>query len=356
MSGNNSNTFNQGRGASDNPKNRYKNLHHEQDPEQTDLEHPEEPETELIRDDSETILSENDSPDVGFDVSVNPYRGCEHGCIYCYARPTHEMLGFSSGLDFESRIVFKPNAPELLRKELSSSSYEPAPIAISGVTDPYQPVERKLELTRGCLEVLSNCRHPAGIVTKNELVTRDVDLLSSLAEYSCIVVSVSVTTLDKELCRKMEPRTSQPHRRLRTIERLAEAGIPVRVNVAPVIPGLTDHEIPEILEKASDAGANYAAYVLLRLPRKVKDLFINWLEEEFPDRKKKVLDRIRSTRGGDLNDSTFHSRMKGSGIFAGQVRQLFEVGCRNNDLETEGPSLDRSHFRSPGATQRSLFS
>lgn len=355
MKGNNQKKPNHGRGASDNPRNRFKDRHREHDLETTDLESPVEPETEYIKDASRSILTRNDSPDVGFDVSLNPYRGCEHGCIYCYARPTHETLGFSAGLDFESRIIVKEQAPELLREELSASDYEPETIAISGVTDPYQPIERKLELTRDCLRVLSETRHPAGIITKNEQITRDIDLLAPMAEDHCIMVNMSVTTLNHEVARKMEPRTSQPQRRLRAIDELTDAGIPVRVNVAPVIPGLTDHEIPDIMEAASEAGAEYATYVLLRLPRSVKDLFVEWLDEAFPARKNRVLNQIRSTRDGDLNDPRFHERMSGSGIFAEQIENLFDVACRQHEMNASRPTVTADHFDPPGRSQLSLF-
>ncbi|HWF18874.1 MAG TPA: PA0069 family radical SAM protein, partial [Verrucomicrobiae bacterium] len=259
------------RGASENLPNRFEKIHLERDedwnPDEDVL-----PQTQFLRDHSSTIIATNDSPDVGFEASVNPYRGCEHGCIYCYARPTHEYLGFSAGLDFETRIMVKDRAPELLRAELSSPKWKPKTISISGVTDCYQPVERKLKLTRGCLQVLAEFRNPVGIVTKNHLVTRDIDVLSELARYNCSVVFVSVTTLDTDLRKVMEPRTSPPASRLAAIEALANAGIPVGVMVAPVVPGLTDHEMPNILAAAVKAGAKFAGYVTLRLPYAVAPL------------------------------------------------------------------------------------
>src|SRR5712691_1589899 len=243
-------------------------------------------ETQVTIERARSIVSHNDSPDVGFDASINPYRGCEHGCIYCYARPYHDYLGFSAGLDFETKILVKEDAPELLRAELVSRKWQPKVVAISGVTDAYQPIERKLQVTRRCLEVLAEFRNPVVIVTKNQLVTRDIDLLKELASFSAAAVCVSVTTLDAELARVMEPRTSTPANRLEAIHSLAEAGVPVRVLVAPVIPGLTDHETPSIIKAAAKAGASHAGYVVVRLPHGVGDLFEGWLEEHFPDRKR----------------------------------------------------------------------
>ena len=344
-----------GRGASENPENRFHDTHREPDPEHTDREAPPDPDTSVIRTQPESILTQNDSPDVGFELSMNPYRGCEHGCIYCYARPTHEMLDFSSGLDFESQIIAKENAPSLLKDELQDPSHTPQPIAISGVTDPYQPVEEELEITRGCLDVLSDCNHPASIITKNDLILRDRDLLKRMAESKTVVVNVSVTTLNSELAGKMEPRTSRPHRRLHTIEKLSDAGVPVNVMVAPVVPGLTDHEIPDILQAASEAGACSASYVMLRLPRDVKTLFQNWLDEELPEKKNKVMNRIREIRDGDLNDTTFHRRMKGEGTFAEQVSSLFSVGCKQAGLNDAPPELCTDAFEPPSGPQKKLF-
>ncbi len=344
-----------GRGASDNPENRFHDIHYDPDPEHTDLEEPPDPDTTVIRERPKSILTTNDSPDVGFETSLNPYRGCEHGCVYCYARPTHELLDLSAGLDFESKIIVKENAPSLLKEELKDPSYEPQVVSISGVTDPYQPLEEEFELTRGCLEVFAECRNPVGIVTKNDLVLRDLDLLKPLADDDAVVVNVSVTTLNPSLCGVMEPRTSRPHRRLKTIEKLSNAGIPVNVMVAPVIPGLTDEEIPDILAAASDAGARSAGYVVLRLPRSVKDLFQDWLDEHLPSKKNKILNRIRDMRDGDLNDRSFHSRMKGEGIYAEQIERLVETGCRNAGLNEDRPSLDSSAFTPPSGPQKKLF-
>jgi DNA repair photolyase len=317
---------------------------------------PDRVETRLLSDSSRSVISRNDSPDVGFDVSLNPYRGCEHGCIYCYARPTHEYLGFSAGIDFESRILVKEDAPELLRRELSSPKWQPEELVMSGVTDPYQPVERKLEITRRCLAVLAEFRNPVGVITKNELITRDIDHLSELASHNAAAAFISITTLDGELARKMEPRASHPRERLKAVERLAAAGIPVGVMVAPVVPAITDHEIPKILEAAAAAGAQSAGYVMMRLPGAVAGLFEAWLEEHFPDRKDKVLNRVRGLRGGKLYDPRFGSRMRGEGIFADQVKAVFETARRRYGLDQKRVELSTAAFRRPGqAVQLGLF-
>ncbi len=343
-----------GRGASANPANRFEALHLEPaDPDWPEEERPA-PRTRFYRDFSQTIIARNDSPDVGFETSINPYRGCEHGCIYCYARPSHEYLGFSAGLDFESKIMVKTNAPELLEAELASPRWKPQVIVMSGVTDPYQPVERRLEITRGCLRVLAKFRNPVAIITKNRLVTRDIDLLGALASHQGAAVNVSVTSLDANLQRVLEPRTSAPNARLETIARLRSAGIPVGVMVAPVIPGLTDHEMPAILTACAEAGAQFAGYIVVRLPWAVAPLFERWLEEHFPDRKEKVLGRIRHLRGGErLNNSQWHARMTGEGIFAEQIAALFEVSCRRAGLGAR-PKLSTAAFRRPNE-QLGLF-
>lgn len=340
-----------GRGAALNPTNRFETIAVERDPE---VQGPESIETELLRDTSRSVIAYNDSPDVGFDASINPYRGCEHGCIYCYARPFHEYLGFSAGLDFESKILVKEDAPELLRKELSSRKWKPQTLALSGVTDPYQPVERKLEVTRRCLEVLAEFRNPVGIITKNELVTRDIDYLSVLAEHDAVAVNLSITTLDPEVARRMEPRASHPRERLKAVERLAAAGIPVGVMVAPVVPAITDHEMPKILEAVASAGAKWAGYVVLRLPGAVSGLFEEWLERHFPDRKEKVLNRLRDLRGGQLYDPRFGKRMKGEGLFADQIRATFQTFQRRYGLDAPRPELSTAAFRRPGE-QLGLF-
>lgn len=342
------------RGALSQPTNRFVGTSRERDEEFDPAEEPL-PRTQFLPDHSLTALAWNDSPDIGFRASLNPYRGCEHGCIYCYARPTHEYLGFSSGLDFETRIMVKERAPELLRAELASSKWQPQVIALSGVTDCYQPVERRLELTRRCLAVLAEFRNPVGIVTKNRLVTRDIDLLQELARHSAVVVFISLTTLDTELRRVMEPRTSPPAARLATIADLARAGIPVGVLTAPMIPGLNDHELPQLLSAAADAGAQFAGYVTLRLPWQNKALFEQWLTEHFPLRKEKVLAGIRAVREGDLNNTEFGTRMRGSGQRADQIEKLFEVGCRKAGLNQRELQLSTAAFRRPGGVQMELI-
>src|SRR5438132_3060032 len=299
-----------GRGAASNPANRFEKLSYRA----SDWDDPEDisPQTVLLKDDTRTVINYNDSPDVGFSASINPYRGCEHGCIYCFARPNHEYLGFSAGLDFETKILVKQNAPELLGRELLSPKWEPQVIAISGVTDAYQPVERRLQLTRRCLEVLVEFQNPIVIITKNELVTRDIDLLSRFARLDAALIFVSVTSLDGELARELEPRASQPARRLATIEELAKAGIPVGALIAPVIPGLTDHEMPAILSAVARAGAVAAGYVPLRLPYGVAPLFEEWLTLHRPLQQEKNLKRVRDILGCRLNDPIFGSQINGT--------------------------------------------
>ena len=344
-----------GRGAAGNPKNRFERIDVEPDPEEHDAEESR-PETVYLRDHSRSIIARNDSPDIGFDASINPYRGCSHGCLYCYARPTHEYLGLSAGLDFESMILVKEDAPELLRKELSSRHWKPQVLSMSGITDPYQPVEKKLRITRRCLEVLTQFRNPVVMVTKNHLITRDIDLLSELARHAAAAVAISLTTLDDDLRRVMEPRTSRPSRRLAAIEKLAGAGIPVGVMTAPVIPGLTDHELPALIFAAAEAGATFAAYTPVRLPGAVRQIFEDWLARHFPERKDKVLNRIRSIRDGKLNDPRFGSRMRGEGIFADHIDQLFSISCRRAGIERgRFPNLSTTAFRRPGAFQPDLF-
>jgi DNA repair photolyase len=334
-----------GRGASHNPANRFEPLAVVRD----DWSEPGDPapRTELFREPSRSIIARNESPDVGFETSINPYRGCEHGCIYCYARPYHEYLGFSAGLDFETKILVKPDAPELLRAELAAPRWEPQTLIVCGVTDPYQPIERRLRLTRRCLEVLAKVRNPVSVTTKNYLVTRDIDVLGELARYRAASVTLSITTLDDGLQRIMEPRTSSPARRLEAVAKLAEAGIPVNVNVAPVIPGLTEHELPRILEAAVAAGATTAGYLMLRLPHGVAALFEGWLDQHFPDRKDKVLNRLRAIRGGRLNDSRFGTRLCGAGIYAQGIADLFEVTCRKLGLNEKRTRLSTAAFRRP---------
>jgi DNA repair photolyase len=335
------------RGTSINPANRFEQLHIEADLGDEIDENSLPLKTIFYRDFSKSIIARNNSPDVGFETSVNPYRGCEHGCVYCYARPTHEYLGFSSGTDFESRIMVKTDAPALLEDELSSRKWRPQTIVMSGVTDPYQPIERKLQITRSCLEVLARFRNPIGIITKNRLVTRDTDVLSNLAQFSCAAVNISVTSLDESLQRVLEPRTSPPHARLEAMAKLHDAGVPVGVMVAPIIPGLTDHEMPNILEACAHAGAQFAGYTIVRLPFAVAPLFERWLDEHFPERKTKVLSRIRSIRGGEkLSDPRWGTRIKGEGIFAEQVAALFQMSCRRFGIGPR-PELTTQHFRGP---------
>ena len=343
-----------GRGSASNPKNRFEPIERIAEPVDNNDEVPS-PHTQFLTDTSKSIIAYNDSPDVGFDASVNPYRGCEHGCIYCYARPTHEYLGFSSGLDFESKIMVKEDAPDLLREELSSPKWKPQVLALSGVTDCYQPIEKKRQITRRCLEVLLEFRNPTVIITKNFLVTRDIDVLSELARYQCIGVTLSVTTLDPKLAAVMEPRASSPMRRLAAIRMLSQAGIPVGYLQAPMIPGLTDSEAPAIAQAAVEAGATFAGYVALRLPFEVKSLFEQWLEQHFPERKAKVLNRIRAIRGGKLNDPNFKTRMRGEGVFAQQMTELFQLACKKAGITKRWPELTTKHFRRPGSSQLSLF-
>lgn len=312
--------------------------------------------TWVFRDASRSVLSRNTSPDIPFDVSLNPYRGCEHGCSYCYSRPTHEYLGLSAGLDFERRIFAKPDAPALLAAAFAKPSWRPRQLAMSGVTDPYQPVERLLGITRGCLAVLAAHRHPVGLITKNALVVRDVDLLAELARWGAVRVAVSITTLDEELRRRLEPRTSSARARLEAIRTLTEAGVPVGVNVAPVIPGLNDHAVPAILAAAADHGAQGAAWTLLRLPGAVEPIFVDWLREHAPLRADRVLARVRETRGGALSDARFGHRHRGDGVYARQLGQLFDVHRRRSGLDRSWPPLSTLHFRVPGrAVQGALF-
>jgi DNA repair photolyase len=345
----------QGRGTAQQPANRFERLHvdeHALADEEPDAE-ARSIRTEYFVDSSRSIVAKNDSPDVGFSASINPYRGCEHGCIYCYARPSHEYLGLSAGLDFESKIFVKTDAPTLLRAELGKRSWESQVVAMSGVTDCYQPIERSLALTRGCLEVLADYRNPVGIVTKNALVWRDADVLADLASDGCANVALSVTTLDEELRRVMEPRASRWDLRFEAMARLNDRGVPTGVMIAPVIPGLNDHEIPAILGRARDAGARFAGYVMLRLPYAVKSLFEGWLEQHFPDRKTRVLGRIEQMRGGKLNDPRFGSRMRGEGPLADLVEELFTVARDRAGIPPRGPRLRTDVFRRPG--QLALF-
>jgi DNA repair photolyase len=348
-----------GRGTAENPRNRFQEWEIAREPADDDsAEDAPGLKTGVFKDTSRSIISYNDSPDVGFSASVNPYRGCEHGCVYCYARPTHEYLGLSSGLDFESMIFAKPDAAALLRDELAKKFWRPQVLAMSGVTDPYQPVERHLKLTRGCLEVLAEARNPVCIITKSQRVTRDIDVLRELARHDAVAVFLSVTTLSEDLYRILEPRTASPQARLEAIRELRAAGIPTGFMMAPIIPGLTDHEIPAVVAACARAGAVTGANVVLRLPHAVKDLFTAWLTRHFPDRKDKVLHRIQGLRGGRLNDPRFGSRMHGEGPFAQAIAQMFALAMRRAGLRCTLSVFSTAAFRRPVPSQGqlSLFS
>jgi DNA repair photolyase len=312
--------FRHGRGAISNPGNRFEPLEIVHDDGE-----PLDSHTVYLKDSTKNIIATNDSPDIGFSASINPYRGCEHGCTYCYARPTHEYLGFSAGRDFESKIMVKLDAPKLLRDELSKRSWKPQVIAMSGVTDCYQPVERQLKLTRGCLEVLCEFRNPVAIVTKSGLVTRDIDVLSELSRFNAAAVFVSLPTLDHGLSSLMEPRAARPSKRLDALKQLSDAGIPTGVLIAPIIPGLSEHEIPAILERARQAGATAAGHMILRLPLTVKPVFLDWAKFHFPDRYPKILHHIQSIREGKTNNAEFGKRMTGSGPYAEHIHKLFHT-------------------------------
>jgi DNA repair photolyase len=318
-------------------------------------------ETVLIRDNSRTAIARNTSPDIGFDRSINPYRGCEHGCVYCFARPTHAYLGYSPGLDFETKLLFKPEVASLLERELRRPSYKPKPITLGSNTDPYQPVERRLKLTRQVLEVLLRFRHPVSIVTKSASIVRDLDILGELAAHRLVHVFLSVTTLDPALARVMEPRASAPALRLRAVAALKEAGVPVGVLAAPMIPGLNDAELEAILKAAAEAGASRAGYVLLRLPLELREMFEAWLREHMPQRANHVLSLIRQMRGGALNDATFGQRFVGTGPYAELLSQRFERAARQLGLNARQSEIDVTQFRVPDApaamaeAQMSLF-
>ncbi len=346
------------RGALINPANRFEKISFERDEESSasygaEEEYPS-PKTEFYKDTSKSIISYNDSPDIGYEASLNPYRGCEHGCVYCYARPTHEYFGLSLGSDFEAIIFVKTEAPLLLRKELASTKWKPQVIVMSGVTDCYQPFERQFQITRQCLQVLMDFQNPVGLITKNKLVTRDIDIFKSMVQYDGVCVAISITTLDLRLARVMEPRASTPANRLKAIEELAKAGIPVTVSVAPIVPGLTDHEIPSILKAAAQAGAQGAGYTVLRLPYAVKDIFERWLIEYFPERKNKILNRIRELHNGALYDSGWGSRMSGTGLFAKHIRDIFDMGVKCAHFPRGRVHLSAVSFRSSWSSCRTL--
>jgi DNA repair photolyase len=344
-----------GRGTRLNPANRFERLHVdlsdvEDDPHSLTPPAP----TELYRDASRSVLAENDSPDIGFRFSLNPYRGCEHGCVYCYARPSHEYLGFSAGLDFERKLMVKEDAPMLLRAALSSPRWKPQVIMLSGNTDCYQPIERKLGITRACLEVMAEFCNPVSVITKSALVMRDTDVLAQLAAHGAAHAFVSITSLDADLARRMEPRAASPERRLQAVAALAAAGVPTGIMIAPVVPGLNDHEIPAILERAAAAGARCANWVMLRLASPLDQLFTDWLEKHYPDRAVRVLGRIRECRGGAMNDTRFRIRQRGTGVYAEQIRNLFALAARRRGLDGGLPPLNASAFRRIGQLELRL--
>jgi DNA repair photolyase len=341
-----------GRGANVQPANPYLAVRLEDDFEHVEgdedfLAELARPTTQYLPDESQSIVAENESPDVGFRYSVNPYRGCAHGCSYCYARPTHEYLGYSAGLDFETQVLVKHRAAELLRAWLSRPSWKPETIAFSGVTDCYQPAERQFQLTRGCLAIAAECHQPIGIITKNALVTRDIDLLSGLVAHRAARVYISITTLDAKLARIMEPRTSSPEARLRAVRELNAAGVPAHLMLAPVIPGLNDSEIPAILEAARDAGARAAHYTLLRLPTTVEEVFLDWLRRSYPDGAARIESLVRSTRAGRLSDSKFGRRHRGTGNVAELIADTFHVWVKKVGLDGDLPPLNADDFQPP---------
>jgi DNA repair photolyase len=352
-----------GRGSSVNPTNRFESVSLEFDAEHlADDDELLASERKVVTtywvDDSQSIIVENNSPDIPFRYSINPYRGCEHGCAYCYARPYHEYLGLNAGLDFETKILVKERAPELLRDELNKSRWTGTEvIAISGVTDCYQPIERRLQITRRLIEVLSEAQQAFGLITKNALITRDIDLLAPLAARGLVQANLSITTLDADLCRVLEPRTSPPLKRLEAIQRLTAAGIPVRVMVAPIIPGLNESEIPAILAAAAQAGARSAAYVLLRLPFAVKEIFLSWVEQYRPQLLPRITGHIQATRGGEMNQTDWGERMRGTGEYAANIAQTMQVFKRKYGLDQELPRYDTTLFRPPTSAsgQQRLF-
>jgi DNA repair photolyase len=342
-----------GRGAADNPQGRFEKLARTSE---VETEIQSRPETVVTLHRARSIIARNDSPDLPFSQSINPYQGCEHGCIYCYARPSHAYLGLSPGLEFETRLFAKENAVELLRKELSRPGYRCELISLGANTDPYQPIEREYRITRGILEVLWEFRHPVGIVTKGSLVERDLDLLERMAREELVQVFVSIGSLDGEVARTLEPRAAAPYRRVETIRRLSARGVPCGTLVAPIIPFLNDKDMETVLEAVSEAGARMAGYTLLRLPWEVRELFKDWLERHYPLKAKHVMARIRDMRGGRDNDPQFGSRMKGEGHFAELLRRRFEVACRRLGLNAgERNRLDTAKFRRPGPQQGILL-
>ena len=344
-----------GRAAAVNPVGRFPRLDTTLDPAALDDAERQRVATQVFRDTTRTALATNDSPDLPFSHSLNPYRGCEHGCPYCFARPSHEYLGFSAGLDFETKIVAKPDLPRLLSLALQRKSWVPETVALSGNTDPYQPIERQLEITRGCLKVLLRHRNPVGLITKNALVTRDLDVLRELAALDLVRVTLSITTLRDDLAGSMEPRASRPAARLKAVEALAAAGVPVGVNAAPLIPGLTDEALPAILRAAAGAGATRAGYMLVRLPGAVQEVFEEWLRRTLPDRADRVLHRVREGKGGRLNDPRFGHRFRSTGPYADAVRQVFRAEVRRLGLNRGRQPLATHHFRRLPGGQMDLF-
>lgn len=339
-----------GRGGGINPVNRYDKLHVELEHlEDVGLTEEDRPllRTEFFRDFSKTIVAENKSPDIPFTYSINPYRGCEHGCAYCYARPTHEFLGLSAGYDFESKIFVKIDAAELLRERLMSPSWEPDTISVSGVTDCYQPAERKFKITRSVLEVMREFGNPVGLITKNALITRDIDILQDLAKENLVCAFLSLTSLDDQLCADLEPRTSRPRARLKAVEELAKAGVPVGVNLGPMIPGLNDHEMPALLKAASEAGAKHSGFTPLRLPSSVAPVFTDWLTRMRPERAGKVISAVEDMRGGKLNDPRFGSRFTGEGPRAESMQAMYDLYSRKYGFNQTSVRLSRDKFKRP---------
>lgn len=350
------------RGASSNPEGRFESLKNETYDDGWYTDHEDETlpalETTLLQDNAKSVITRNDSPDIGFDQSINPYRGCEHGCIYCYARPAHAYMNMSSGLDFETKIFYKVDAAKLLEKELSKPKYICKPIILGSNTDPYQPTELKLRVTRSLLEVMHRCHHPVAIITKSSMIERDIDILADMAKYKLAKVAITITTLSPDLKIILEPRASAPKARLRTIEKLTNAGIPVRVMSAPMIPMINDMELEKILNAAKNAGALYAAYTFIRLPHEVKDLFKEWLAKHFPQRAEHVMSLIRQSRGGKEYDATFGKRMVGEGEFADLLATRFHLACKRFKLNVKpSPALNTNIFKRPvaGANQLDIF-
>ena len=342
-----------GRGAQQQVANRFESVHASPDESVESTRPP----TEFLVDQSRSIVSENNSPDVPFRYSINPYRGCEHGCSYCYARPSHEYLGMSAGLDFETKIVVKEQAVTLLRDWLARPKWQPESMMLSGVTDPYQPIEREKRITRGILQLMADCRHPIGVITKNALIERDLDLLADLARDNLVHVAISITTMDAELARSLEPRTSSPDARFRAIQTLADAGVPVRIMTAPIIPGLNDHEVPMLLKRAAESGATTAGYVMLRLPGAVEPVFTDWLSKIRPEAEEKVLAKIQEVRGGAMSDTEFGRRMRGTGTRADSIAEMFKLFAKQNQLNLDSNPLRCDLFVPPNDSsgQLSLF-